>query len=67
MSHLLLNNAKPYTTDKHVNIPEGFQYNNEKNAWYSEREDVYLVNHKDYPRVGTKKFDVETGEDQKGQ
>ncbi|WP_143011019.1 hypothetical protein [Siphonobacter aquaeclarae] len=67
MKHILLENAISYNTENSVHIPQGYRYDCEKNAWYSSENNCYLVHHRDFPRIGTKKNDIETGEDQKGQ
>lgn len=51
-----------------INIPEGYFFDKHLGAWVSAKSQKELVNHKDFPGGGgTKKCDIETGEDQKGQ
>jgi hypothetical protein len=67
MEHILLKTAFNYKKRKEIEPPKNFKYNNIIGAWLSKTDDSLLVNHKDFPQIGTKKHDIETGEDQKGQ
>ena len=67
MEHLLLNNAFSYKRRNAIESPQGFMYDKKLGAWIEEKTGNPLVLHQDYPRIGTKKQDVETGEDQKSQ
>jgi hypothetical protein len=67
MEHILLNFAITYKKRKLLEAPKDFYYNRILGAWISKVDEQLLVNHLNFPSVGTKKEDRETGEDQKGQ
>ncbi len=67
MAHILLDRAVPYTRDHDISVPEGFVFSRSLGAWYSTVDGTHLVERPGYPGGGTKKNDIETGEDQKGQ
>jgi hypothetical protein len=67
MSHILLKNAFVFKKRSYINIPPEFNYDKKLGAWISKDGKVELVNHKGFPGGGSKKCDIETGEDQKGQ
>lgn len=67
MQHILLQNAFIYKKRKEIEIPIGFIYDKHFGAWKSMKDGELLVENKNYPGGGTKKCDIETGEDQKGQ
>ena len=67
MIHILLQNAFIYKRRKVIIAPVAFQYDRFVGAWLSTDDYSLLINNKDFPNIGSKKFDVETGEDHKGQ
>lgn len=67
MAHILFKKYFVYRKRKEIKAPEGFIYDKLLGAWIDEKNNSPLVLHKDFPLNGTKKQDVETGEDQKGQ
>ena len=67
MEHILLSTAFNYKKRKQLLAPDGFYYNKTVGAWVSKLNEQLLINHTNFPTVGTKKEDIETGEDQKGQ
>jgi hypothetical protein len=66
MTHILLDNAFKYKKRSSITEPNGFYYNKQIGAWLSSIDQQPLVKQINFPSVGTKKEDVETGEDQKG-
>ena len=66
MKHILLVNAFNYKKRKEIVSPIGFFYNKVIGAWLSHSDETLLVNHKSFPAIGSKKEDIETGEDHKG-
>ena len=63
--HVILANAKHYPVGKSVENPLGATYNYEAGYWMKDGE--ILMHSESGPKPGSKKFDVETGEDQKGE
>jgi hypothetical protein len=66
MDHVLIKNAKrkPYT-NKPV-MPNGVRYDKEKGFWVI-NDSPFVDSDEFKEQQGTKKCDVETGEDQKGE
>lgn len=67
MKHILLQKAFIYKKTKVITAPLGFEFDCFLGAWVSVSDKSLLVNHRDFPGRGTKKCDIETGEDMKGQ
>lgn len=66
MEHILLRQAFRYRQATELTV-SGFDYEPAMGAWIEKGGKTYLVEHASFPVCGTKKFDVETGEDAKGQ
>ena len=64
--HLLLATAKSYRVSDQELAPENCEYNLSQGAWVLRDDGSLLVENPQRPRPVTKKFDIETGEDQKG-
>ena len=64
--HLLLENAKSYRVSDQDLAPANCDYNLSQGAWVFRDDGSLLVENPERPRPVTKKFDIETGEDQKG-
>ena len=64
MKHILLRTAVFHDKVKTNQEPEGFIYDSKIGAWKGDKG--FLVNQSDFKALGTKKNDVETGEDHKG-
>jgi len=67
MKHILLNRAFEYRKRKDIIPPKDYVYNSILGAWFNPNSRLPLVFADDFKAQGTKKFDVETGEDNKGQ
>ena len=67
MRHILLEKAFNYKKRKELKAPEGYVFDHLLGAWKNEIDNTLLVQSLKYPGLGTKKEDVETGEDQKGE
>lgn len=69
--HVLLDKAFVFPRDKGPQDPEGCVYSREKGLWLREEEGQFVAlvrsNDPNKPIAGTKKADIETGEDQKGE
>ena len=65
--HILLNLAKTYPVFTGDLTPPNSRYDLLKGGWVSRESGMFLSESADLPRMMTKKNDVETGEDQKGQ
>ena len=65
MKHILLNDAQALTPRLTVLPPDDFMYDLLKGYWESSNGTL-LMDDERFPSVGSKKFDVETGEDKKG-
>jgi hypothetical protein len=69
MSHILLNRINSFNRTK-LESPHGYTYNTQSGMWvsqYDEQDVLVKSTIPGRPIRGTKKQDVETGEDQKGQ
>ena len=64
--HLLLATAKSYRVHDQELAPENCEYSLLQGAWVLQDAGSLLVENPGRPRPVTKKFDIETGEDQKG-
>lgn len=67
MKHILLNRAFRYQKRNDINPPEKYRYNSTLGAWIDKTDNSLLVLAKDFKAQATKKLDIETGEDNKGQ
>lgn len=67
MKHILLNYCFIYTRRKKQSPPVNYSYDKVHGAWISNMDKHLLVHNKNYPSIASKKRDVETGEDEKGQ
>ncbi len=66
-NHLLLEKAYIYPLPKDPTPPFGCTFDTDKGFWVSDKNAQPLVTLKDHPKLETKKCDVETGEDRKGE
>jgi len=68
-SHLLINKAFTYAKRQELSDPENCRYNEILGFWLWGNDKAPLVksNNPDLPKPGTKKEDIETGEDLKGE
>ena len=64
--HLLLAIAKSYRVSDQELAPENCEYSLSQGAWVLKEVGSLLIENTERPRPATKKFDIETGEDQKG-
>jgi len=67
MKHILLNKAFEYKKRKDITPTEDYVYNSFLGAWFNIQNELPLIFANDFKGQGTKKFDIETGEDNKGQ
>ena len=67
MSHILIERMHRYKTDSQPRAPEGYKYDATKGYWLSKANGNPLVSDKNVRKPVTKKADVETGEDKKGE
>lgn len=65
--HLLLEKAYIYPLPTKQSSPDGCTFNDNKGYWVYDKTSQPLVTLKEHPKLETKKCDVETGEDQKGE
>lgn len=66
-THLLLEKAYIYPLPKELHSPSGCTFDHDKGYWVHDETSQPLVTLKDHPKLETKKCDIETGEDQKGE
>ena len=64
--HLLLETARSYLVSDEDLAPENCEYSLSQGAWVLQGVGSLLVENPERPRPVTKKYDIETGEDQKG-
>lgn len=67
MKHILLQKALKYKKRKEVEAPKGFSFDSLLGAWTNNSDKTFLIEAKAFKALASKKEDVETGEDQKGQ
>lgn len=67
MKHPLFEDYYVYRKRKKLEAPTGFFYEKHIGAWLNVEDKSLLVLAKDFAARATKKLDVETGEDNKGQ
>ena len=67
MKHILLKNAFTYKKAKIKVEPKGYIFDHVLGAWVSKATKCLLINDSNFSAIGTKKEDIETGEDQKGE
>ena len=67
MRHILFNKAFFYKRRKEIKPPENYEYDYMLGAWINSIDKSLLILSQNFKALGTKKFDVETGEDHKGQ
>jgi hypothetical protein len=67
MKHILLKKAFEYKKRKDISPPKDYAYNSILGAWLNITNQLPLIFADDFKAQGTKKFDIETGEDNKGQ
>lgn len=67
MRHILLQKALVYKKRKEIVPPKDYTYDGILGAWVNKNNFELLINSKDFKGQATKKLDVETGEDNKGQ
>jgi hypothetical protein len=67
MKHILLQKALKYKKRKKIEAPIGYIFDSILGAWINRIDNSLLINSTNFPALGTKKEDIETGEDQKGE
>ncbi len=67
MKHILFQKALIYKKRNDVTPSSEFDYDHILGAWVNNSDDSLLISSPDFRAKTTKKQDVETGEDQKGQ
>lgn len=65
--HLLLEKAYVYPLPKTNPDMEGYEFDNERGYWVEEKSGEPFILDKRHPGPRSKKCDIETGEDQKGE
>lgn len=65
--HILLRFATTYDRPKRSLAPDGCHYDYKVGAWVVSDSGKLLVSSPERPKPQTKKHDIETGEDQKGE
>ncbi len=68
-AHILISKAKTYDVSQRNIIPEQCTFYQKKGYWIDDhsRKPMMLMSDPKRPTPQTKKFDIETGEDQKGE
>ncbi len=67
MRHILFKRAFIYKKRRDINPPENYRYDSVLGAWVNKIDNSLLILAKDFKGQSTKKLDIETGEDNKGQ
>ncbi len=66
-NHILLQKAFIYKKRKKLQPPDNFVYDEVLGAWKNILDNSLLINAKNFRALATKKMDIETGEDHKGE
>lgn len=66
MKHILFQKALIYKKRRDIKPPRDYSYDHILGAWVNNINEL-LITSSDFKAQGTKKLDVETGEDNKGQ
>ena len=66
MKHILLENIFTYKKRRKMFSPKGYEFDHWLGVWKNENKSL-LIESKNFLALATKKHDVETGEDQKGE
>jgi len=67
MRHILLNRALSYKKKNDIKPPAKYKYDCVLGAWINKIDNSLLILAEDFKSQSTKKLDIETGEDNKGQ
>lgn len=67
MKNILLQKALKYKKKVDIEKPKGYSFNNLIGAWINDADKTLLIQSEFFKALATKKEDIETGEDQKGQ
>jgi hypothetical protein len=67
MKHILLQKALKYRKRNKIESPKGYTFDNLLGAWVNNVDKSLLILSANFPARGTKKEDIETGEDHKGE
>jgi hypothetical protein len=67
MKHILFKRAFIYKKRRNISPPENYKYDSELGAWVNKITNSLLILASDFKGQATKKLDIETGEDNKGQ
>ena len=65
--HILLDKSESYKIPKEISEPKGCLYNRQLGYWVNQDTELAMMLGKYPERMQTKKHDIETGEDQKGE
>lgn len=65
MRHIFFQEPFYYKKRAEVKPPKGYDYDHLFGAWVNTTDKSLLIFSKKFPELGTKKFDIETGEDHK--
>ncbi len=66
-NHILLEKAKKYNIPIQNLTPYGCSYNNKAGYWVEDSSNIAMMKSDNPQKPTTKKFDIETGEDHKGE
>lgn len=66
-SHVLLEKAKRYNLNSEINEVSGYVFNENAGYWVNSSTNIPMMSGDNPQRLESKKCDVETGEDQKGE
>jgi len=67
MSHILIEKMHRYKTEGQQRDPEGYKYDATRGYWLGKASGTPLVSDENVRKPVTKKADIETGEDKKGE
>jgi hypothetical protein len=67
MKHILFQKAFYYKKRANIKPPDSYGYDHLLGAWVNLFDKSLLISSKKFPEIGTKKFDIETGEDHKSE
>lgn len=65
-NHILIEKARVYLEPTFVPKPTNCSYNDERGFWIDDSSKIPMMRSDNPKKPTTKKYDIETGEDQKG-
>ncbi|MBR0413749.1 MAG: hypothetical protein IJI67_01600 [Clostridia bacterium] len=65
--HIIIEKSKKYVLTNQELVPAGCSYNSKGGFWVDDSSNIAMMRSLNFELAATKKCDIETGEDQKGE